>query len=149
MVRRRIGYDPGMRSPHVLISGASIAGPALAHWLDRRRLDDHRRRALRRAARHGQNIDVRGAAREVVRRMGLDDAVRGATTGETGTAFVDERGDVVAAFPAGRSDTGGATAEVEILRGELSRLLYEGTRDDTEYVFGDQITAPATTGRTA
>ena len=30
---------------------------------------------------------------------------------------------------------------MEILRGELSRLLYEGTRDDTEYVFGDQITA--------
>jgi hypothetical protein len=61
--------------------------------------------------------------------MGLDDAVRGATTGETGTAFVDERGEVVADFPAGRSDTGRATAEVEILRGELARLLYEGTRD--------------------
>ena len=118
-----------MRSPHVLISGASIAGPALAHWLAAagwtptvvERFD-----ALRDT---GQNIDVRGAALEVVRWMGLDDAVRGATTGETGTAFVDERGDVVAAFPAGRSDTGGATAEVEILRGELSRLLYEDTRD--------------------
>ena len=139
-MRQLIGYDPGMRSPHVLISGASIAGPALAHWLAAagwtttvvERFD-----ALRDT---GQNIDVRGAAREVVRRMGLDDAVRGATTGETGTAFVDERGDVVAAFPAGRSDTAGATAEVEILRGELSRLLYEDTRDATEYVFGDQIT---------
>ena len=140
-VRPRRGYHAGMRSPHVLISGASIAGPALAHWLNAagwtttvvERFD-----ALRDT---GHNVDVRGAAREVVRRMGLDDAVRGATTGETGTAFVDERGDVVADFPAGRSDTGGATAEVEILRGELARLLNEGTRDDTEYVFGDRITA--------
>ena len=163
-MRQLIGYDPGMRSPHVLISGASIAGPALAHWLAAagwtttvvERFD-----ALRDT---GQNIDVRGAALEVVRWMGLDDAVRGATTGETGTAFVDERGDVVAAVAAGRSDTDGATAAVEILRGELSRLLDEDTRDgaagrrspsarpsrpstagepggcDCEYVFGDQIT---------
>ena len=76
-MRPRVGYDPDMRSPHVLISGAGIAGPALAHWLAAagwtttvvERFD-----ALRDT---GQNLDVRGAAREVVRRMGLDDAVRG------------------------------------------------------------------------
>jgi 2-polyprenyl-6-methoxyphenol hydroxylase-like FAD-dependent oxidoreductase len=128
-----------MRS-HVLISGAGVAGPALAHLLAAagstvtvvERFDGLRDT--------GHNVDIRGAAREVVRRMGLDEAVKAATTGETGTAFVDERGDVVAAFPAGRSDTDGATAEVEILRGELARLLYERTRNDVEYVFGDRIT---------
>jgi len=125
-----------MPSPHVLISGASIAGPALAHWLAAagwtttvvERFD-----ALRDT---GQNIDVRGAAREVVRRMGLDDAVRGATTGETGTAFVDERGDVVAAFPAGRSDTDGATAEVSPLSGMGTSLALVGA-----YVLGGELTA--------
>jgi 2-polyprenyl-6-methoxyphenol hydroxylase-like FAD-dependent oxidoreductase len=128
-------------TPRILISGASIAGPALAFWLNERgwattvveRFD-----ALRDT---GQNIDIRGAAREVVRRMGLEDAIRAASTGELGTEFVGADGGVLASFPAGRSDSGGPTAELEILRPELSRLLYERTRGRTEYVFGDRIEA--------
>jgi 2-polyprenyl-6-methoxyphenol hydroxylase-like FAD-dependent oxidoreductase len=128
-----------VRSPTVLISGASIAGPALAYWLNAHgwrttvveRFDDLRD--------DGQNIDVRGAGREVTRRMGIEDAIRAASTGETGTEFVDARGTPVARFAAGRSDSGGATAELEILRGQLSRIIVDRTRDDTEYVFGDQI----------
>jgi len=129
-----------VRSPTVLISGASIAGPALAYWLNAHgwrttvveRFDDLRD--------DGQNIDVRGAGREVTRRMGIEDAIRAASTGETGTEFVDADGTPVARFAAGRSDSGGATAELEILRGELGRLLHERTRDTTEYVFGDEVT---------
>ena len=127
--------------PRILISGASIAGPALAHRLAASGWETtvvERFPALRD---EGQNIDVRGAAREVLRRMGLEEAALAATTGEQGTEFVDAGGRAVARFPAGRSDTGGATAELEILRGELSRILYERTRDRTEYVFGDRITA--------
>ena len=126
--------------PRILVSGASIAGPALAHGLAGRGWETtvvERFPALRD---EGQNIDIRGAAREVLRRTGLEDAVRAATTGEQGTRFVDARGRTVAEFPAGRSDTGGATAELEILRGELSRILHERTREHTEYVFGDRIT---------
>jgi 2-polyprenyl-6-methoxyphenol hydroxylase-like FAD-dependent oxidoreductase len=130
-----------LRTPTVLISGASIAGPALAYWLNTRgwrttvveRFDELRD--------DGQNIDVRGAGREVARRMGIEDAIRDATTGETGTEFVDADGTPVARFAAGRSDSGGATAELEILRGQLSRIIVDRTRDDTEYVFGDQIVA--------
>ncbi|RZT87676.1 2-polyprenyl-6-methoxyphenol hydroxylase-like FAD-dependent oxidoreductase [Pseudonocardia sediminis] len=130
-----------MSAPTILISGASIAGPALAHWLNVQgwrttiveRFDELRD--------EGQNIDVRGAGREVARRMGIEDAIRAATTGETGTEFVDGDGKRVAYFPAGESDSGGATAELEILRGQLSRIIVDRTRPDTEYVFGDQITA--------
>jgi 2-polyprenyl-6-methoxyphenol hydroxylase-like FAD-dependent oxidoreductase len=126
--------------PRILVSGASIAGPALALQLADRGWETtvvERFPALRD---EGQNIDVRGAAREVLRRLGLEDAARAAGTGEQGTRFVDARGRTVAEFPAGKSDSGGATAELEILRGELSRLLYERTRQRTEYVFGDRIT---------
>ena len=35
----------------------------------------------------------------------------------------------------------GPTAELEILRGELSRILIEHTRDSTEYRFDTQIAA--------
>ncbi|MET0426079.1 MAG: FAD-dependent monooxygenase [Actinoplanes sp.] len=124
--------------PHVLISGASVAGPALAYWLGRA---GYQATVVERAPElrdGGQNIDIRGAAREVLRRMELEDAVRAAGTGEQGTRIVDDRGRTRASFPASHNDTGGATAELEILRGDLSRLLVE--KSTTEYVFGTTIT---------
>lgn len=130
-----------MHTPTVLISGASIAGPAVAYWLNAHgwrttvveRFDELRD--------DGQNIDVRGAGREVSRRMGIEDDIRAATTGEKGTEFVDATGRPLARFAAGTSDSGGATAELEILRGQLSRIIVDRTRGTTEYVFGDQIVA--------
>lgn len=130
-----------MEQRTVLIAGASIAGPALAFWLARygfRPVVVERAAALRLG---GQNIDIQGAAREVVRRMGLEDAIRAATTGELGLRFVDEHNVTQAEFPAGHADSDGFTKELEVLRGDLARLLYDRTRDATEYIFGDQITS--------
>ncbi|GAA4868094.1 FAD-dependent oxidoreductase [Actinomycetospora straminea] len=124
---------------HALISGASIGGPALAHQLAARGWCTTVVERAPRLRDEGQNIDVRGAGREVLRRMGLEDAALAAGTGEVGLRFVDDDGAAVAEFPAGRGDTAGGTAEMEILRGELSRLLHERTRDTTEYRFGEQI----------
>lgn len=135
-----------MKNPRVLVSGASIAGPALAYWLHRYGFEPvvvERAPALRTG---GQNVDVRGAGREVTRRMGLEDAVREATTGEVGTRFLRPDGTTAAEFPAGRSDTGGATAELEILRGDLAQLLVDATDDDVEYRFGDRISGLDDTG---
>jgi 2-polyprenyl-6-methoxyphenol hydroxylase-like FAD-dependent oxidoreductase len=133
----------------VLIAGAGIAGPALAYWLGTygwRTVVVERAPSLRIG---GQNVDVRGAGREVARRMGIEADIRAAGTGEEGTRFVGPDGRVVAEFPAGTSDSDGATAELEILRGDLVRLLVDATRvggpgkgdDGTEYIWGDQIIA--------
>ncbi|XXU75955.1 FAD-dependent monooxygenase [Sorangium sp. So ce1151] len=122
-----------------MISGASIAGPALAFWLARhgfRPVVVERAGALRLG---GQNIDVQGAAREVVRRMGIEGDIRAAATGEQGLRFVDEHDVTRAELPAGSSDAGAFTKELEILRGDLARILYDHTRGATEYIFGDQI----------
>ena len=130
-----------MSRPHVLIAGASIAGPSLAFWLHRYGWDTtivERAPAFRDG---GQNVDVRGAGRQVLRRAGLEQTVRDATTGERGTRFVDDAGRTVAEFPVTDSDTDGATAEMEVLRGDLARVLVDATADTTEYVWGDRITA--------
>jgi hypothetical protein len=98
-----------MNRPTVLISGASIAGPALASWLTRYRFDTtivERAPAFRSG---GQNIDIRGAPREVLRRAGLEEAVRNATTGEIGTRFIGNDGKIVAEFPALKSEAVGST----------------------------------------
>jgi 2-polyprenyl-6-methoxyphenol hydroxylase-like FAD-dependent oxidoreductase len=121
----------------ILISGASIAGPTLAYWLHRFGFVVtvvERAESLREG---GQNIDIKGAAKTVAERMGLIDAIRAADTGELGVRFVDYKGKVKAALPKGESELG--TAELEILRGDLSQILYNHTKDNVSYIFGEQI----------
>jgi 2-polyprenyl-6-methoxyphenol hydroxylase-like FAD-dependent oxidoreductase len=127
--------------PSVLVSGAGVAGPLLAHWLDRAGFTVTlvERAADRRE--EGQNVDVRGAAREVLRRTGIEQAALAEHTTEEGTAFVDEHGRPRAALPAAQGESDGATAELEILRGKLSGLLLDLPAERTERLFGDHVTA--------
>ncbi|MEV6062947.1 FAD-dependent monooxygenase [Nocardia asteroides] len=128
-----------MSETRVLVAGASIAGPALAHWL-------HRWGAVvtvvERAAElrpGGQAVDARGVTKEVIRRMGLDPAVRAACTQTIGAHTVDADGNVLETFRVDDDGGDGFIAEIEILRGDLSQVLYDDTRDDVEYIFGDRI----------
>lgn len=129
-----------MSSARVLVTGASIAGPALAHWLHRRGAEVtvvERTPGLRPG---GQAVDARGVAREVIRRMGLDEEVRAARTETAGAYTVDADGNVLETFRAEDDGGDGYISEIEILRGDLSRVLHADTRDGVEYVFGDRIT---------
>ncbi|MEU2179032.1 FAD-dependent monooxygenase [Nocardia sp. NPDC019219] len=128
-----------MSNTRVLVAGASIAGPALAHWLRRRGAEVtvvERAPELRPG---GQAVDARGVAKEVIRRMGLDAAVRAARTETAGAYTVDVDGNVLETFRADDDGGDGYISEIEILRGDLSRVLYDDTRDGVEYVFGDRI----------
>ncbi|WP_280491821.1 FAD-dependent monooxygenase [Nocardia asiatica] len=128
-----------MSGIRVLVAGASIAGPALAYWLRRRGAEVtvvERAPALRPG---GQAVDARGVAKEVIRRMGLDAAVRAACTETAGAYTVDVDGNVLETYRADDDGGDGYISEIEILRGDLSRVLYDATRDDVEYVFGDRI----------
>ncbi|MEV4803915.1 FAD-dependent monooxygenase [Nonomuraea sp. NPDC049421] len=126
-----------MRNTNVLISGASIAGPALAHWLIRYGFAVtvvERAPSLRLG---GQAVDFKGAThRTVLSRMGILDDVRRLQTGGSDQEIVDAAGRKLAVIPGEFS--GG---DVEITRGDLSRLLYERTAPACEYVFGDSITS--------
>ncbi|MEV4565355.1 FAD-dependent monooxygenase [Nonomuraea sp. NPDC049419] len=131
-----------MRNTNVLISGASIAGPALAHWLIRYGFAVtvvERAPSLRLG---GQAVDFKGAThRTVLSRMGILDDVRRLQTGGSDQEIVDAAGRRLAVIPGEFS--GG---DVEITRGDLSRLLYERTAPACEYVFGDSITSLTETG---
>jgi 2-polyprenyl-6-methoxyphenol hydroxylase-like FAD-dependent oxidoreductase len=126
----------------VLISGASVAGPALAFWLERYGFEPTVVERAPTVREGGQAIDLRGVAREAVERMGIMEDVRRAHTGARGMAMVDGAGKRLASMGADLlGDSGGAIAEIEILRGDLVRILHEATRDGVEYVFGDSIAA--------
>ena len=123
----------------VLVAGASIAGPALAHWL-------HRRGAVVTVVERapglrpgGQAVDARGVAKEVIKRMGLDAEVRAACTDTAGAYTVDVDGNVLETFRADDHGGDGYIADTEILRGNLSQVLHDDTRDGVEYIFDDRI----------
>lgn len=130
--------------PSILISGASVAGPALAFWLAHAGWDVtvvERHDGLRE---EGQNVDVRHAGREAAVRMGIEDAIRAENTGEEGTAFVDEHGTRVATFPATGDHSG--TAELEILRGRLARVLVDHAPERVRWKYDDQVEGLQDTG---
>ncbi|MDX6234360.1 MAG: hypothetical protein QOH68_3465, partial [Nocardioidaceae bacterium] len=128
-----------MSKIRVLVSGASIAGPALAHWLHRRGAEVTVVEQAPGLRPGGQAVDARGVAKEVIRRMGLDAAVRAACTDTAGAYTVDVDGNVLETFRADDNDGDGYISEIEVLRGDFSQVLYDDTRDDVEYVFGDRI----------
>ena len=123
----------------VLISGASITGPALAYWLHRYgfAVTVVERAATLRPGGHA--VDLRGVARDVVERMGVMPAVRRDSVDERGIALVDRTGRRTATMPADLFGGEGIVAEIEIMRGDLSRILYDATSADVEYLFGDRI----------
>ncbi|QUH04409.1 FAD-dependent monooxygenase [Saccharopolyspora erythraea] len=127
---------------NVLISGAGVAGPALAYWLRHHGFGAtvvERAPAIRTG---GQPIDVRGTALDVVERMGLLDEIRRHATDMTGMSYVDPSGAELWR-DTGRTLTGGdlACPDVELMRSDLVRIMHAATRHDSEYVLGDSITS--------
>jgi len=126
----------------VLISGASVAGPVLAYWLRHYGYTPtvvEKSPTLRKTGGHA--VDLFRPAMDIIERMGLVDAVRAHRTdiermtihrqGVAGAIEVDLR----------RMMSAVSDSHVEIMRDELSEIIYDATRDDVEYVFDDSISS--------
>ena len=118
----------------ILISGA---GPALALCLRGSGIATtivERAKTLRQG---GQAVDFRGPVhREVLERLNLWEAICAERTKPNELVLLRRDGSPAATLPGVMM-----SGDVEILRGDLSRLLYERTRDETEYRFDDHVTA--------
>jgi 2-polyprenyl-6-methoxyphenol hydroxylase-like FAD-dependent oxidoreductase len=121
-----------------LISGASIAGPSLAYWLNRCGFRPTVVEKANTVRRGGFPIDLRGIAVEVIDRMGLLPAVRAADIATRQVTSVDSDGRLMARvdIPKTRSGNG---YDVELPRWSLASILYDATRDNVEYLFDDSI----------
>ncbi|MCX4821296.1 FAD-dependent monooxygenase [Streptomyces sp. NBC_01142] len=124
-------------SKNVLISGASIAGPALAYWLGRYGFEPTVVELAPALRGGGQAVDFRGETHlTVLERMGVLGRLRGIQTGGSPIRFVDAHDRQLLHLPA---DFAGG--DVEVLRGDLAQALYEHSLPHTEYLFGDSITS--------
>lgn len=131
-----------MKNRDILISGASVAGPALAYWLHHYGFNPTIVERASAPRDGGQAIDIRGTARLAAERMGILDRIRQAHTGAHGMSFVNSSGKRVASMGADLlGDSGGMIADIEILRGDLVHILHAATRDYVEYIFDDSITS--------
>ena len=125
-----------MNNKTVLISGASIAGPSLALWLSRHGFHPtvvERAPGIRSG---GYAVDFRGASMKVLERMDILPEVQRVQVRTGATTIVDRANRKIASLPDGFT-----SGEIEILRGDLARILYEATRSSAEYIFDDSIAA--------
>ena len=121
----------------VLISGASVAGPALAYWLGR---SGYEVTVVERAPRlrdGGHAVDFRGAAHfNVLKRMGVLDELRDLQTHAGAMRFIDGHGNTKLFLP---SEFAGG--DLEVRRSDLARVLYQHSLPHAEYIFDDSISA--------
>ncbi|WP_328997721.1 FAD-dependent monooxygenase [Kribbella sp. NBC_00709] len=126
----------------ILISGASVAGPVLAYWLNRHGFSVtvvERAPALRKTGGHA--VDLFRPAMDISEQMGVLPRVEERATGTDRMILYRDgvrrpvRVDLTKVF-GGASDR-----HVEILRDDLSEIYYDAARDGVEYLFDDSITA--------
>ena len=121
----------------VLISGAGPAGLTVAYWLKHYGFTP----TIVERAPHllvgGYKIDVRGAALQVIKQMGIHDAVVAARTDMQGAQLVDKQGKVIERM-SGDEFGHRVTGDLEIVRGTLCEIL-RGHLGEVELLFGDTI----------
>ncbi|KAL1859005.1 hypothetical protein VTK73DRAFT_7709 [Phialemonium thermophilum] len=141
----------------ILIVGCSIAGPSLASFLllaPQPASQKPRITVLERSSgfrTQGQNVDIRSVGAQMIRKLGIEKEVHASSTGEKGVQWVTSDNRPWASIEAGDDDKGHTpTSDIEIMRGRLSRILYEKSKAlsdrvqqqggaGIEYIFGDHL----------
>jgi 2-polyprenyl-6-methoxyphenol hydroxylase-like FAD-dependent oxidoreductase len=128
--------------PTVLICGAGVAGPVLAYWLHRFgfRPTVVERAPQMRAGGGGHAVDLFGPAVDIMNWMGVLDQVESAQTTTEVVALI-RPGRKPVEVPAEMASEGVSERHIEILRGDLTEIVWNTTSDTIEYRFDDSITA--------
>ncbi len=124
--------------PRVLISGASVAGPVLAYWLSRYgfRTTVVEQTERLRFGTGGHAVDLFGPALQIIEWMGALQQVQDAGTHTEIISFI-RQGHRSIDVPAELGSEGVSERHVEIMRGELAKIIYEFGQNDIDYVFGN------------
>lgn len=126
---------------NVLISGASIAGLSTAYWLTNYGFTVTIVERASHIRPGGQAVDVRGSALAVAERMGILDVIRNNSTKLNGMSVVEAVSGEEIYRNNEQTLTGGrhSSPDVEILRDDLCKVLFEAVGDQATYIFDDTI----------
>ena len=128
------------RRCRVLISGASVAGPVLAYWLQRFGFSPtvvERTPELRLGA-GGHAVDLFGPAVTLMEWMGTLAEIEANRTRTRLISLVRPGRPPVEAAADGLAE-GVSSKHIEIMRGDLAKIIYELARENVEYVFDDSV----------
>jgi 2-polyprenyl-6-methoxyphenol hydroxylase-like FAD-dependent oxidoreductase len=124
----------------VLISGASIAGPVLAYWLNRYGFEVtvvERAPHLRKTGGHA--VDLFRPGMDISERMGVLPRIEAKATGTTRMTAYREGKRTPVTVDLTKIFSAVSDRHVEVMRDDLSEIYYDATKD-VEYLFGDSIT---------
>ncbi|MGY3618366.1 FAD-binding domain [Bradyrhizobium sp. USDA 10063] len=130
-----------MEAKTVLISGAGIAGPALAFWLRRAGLTPTVIERSPRLRTGGYVIDFWGLGYDIAEAMGLKDEIERIGYHVRELRVVDDGGRRVADFGTRVFEQLTAGRYVTLPRSALSCLIFNRIKNHTEFIFGDDISA--------
>jgi 2-polyprenyl-6-methoxyphenol hydroxylase-like FAD-dependent oxidoreductase len=123
----------------VLISGAGIAGPALAYWLLKYGFEPTIVESAPRFRDGGYMIDVWGTGYDLIERFGLMQQVRDRAYVFDKLKFVDQQGKRLSGFGGEvfRRALGGRFFSIP--RGDLAHALFDSIEDRVEILYGNSI----------
>lgn len=129
----------------ILISGASVAGPVLAYWLQHYGFTPVvvERTPRPRLGLGGHAVDLFAPASEVMDRMGLLPRLRAVSVETSALRYERPGGSPIEVDLRDISEAFADDRHLEIMRGELAAILQEATADRVDYRFGDSIAALA------
>lgn len=134
-----------MSKLRVLITGASIAGPMTAYWLARAGASVTIVERFPQLRIGGQNVDIRSHGVSVMRKIpGMEEAVKSKVMQFDGISIVDaDDKPCISIKPTGNPYQQSIVSDYEILRGDLSQILFDLTKDNENirYIFGEQVTS--------
>ena len=125
----------------VLISGASIAGPALAFWLDR---FGYQVTVVERASgprKGGYAVDLRGPAMEVVLRMGIVPHLKQSHVNVEKVTFLDRDGTAAGVIRPQAVSGGVVGRDLEVPRTALMETVLGAMGAGVEFIYNESIAA--------
>ena len=130
----------------VLISGAGIAGPTLAFWLNHYGFETTIVEKAPKLRTGGYIIDFWGSGFEVAAKMGLLEAIRPKGYLVEEIRVVDQAGKRIAGFPAAAVARVTGSRYVSLPRGDLAAAIFSRIDGTVETIFGDSIVGMRETG---
>lgn len=128
------------KTMNILISGAGIAGPALAYWLKSYGFQPTIVEYYPNIREGGFVIDFWGVGYDVAEKMGILDQIREASYNIRDLVFVGDYGEKEGGINLKKAIDVLDGRLLTLLRSDLSKILYNATKETVPYIFDDSIT---------
>ena len=130
-----------LKDKKILISGASIAGLSTVYWMNKLGCKVTVVEIASRPRINGAAIDIRGETAGITKRMGIYDELKADRLHVELIEFKNADDTAARSMPTGKEDEELPDDDIEIERDKFISILYNGLKNDVEFIFNDSITA--------